>query len=127
LPDARAFEGAQNVDVTEEREGLLTSKRYGQISITDKVCVRPYGRVNHRLIGSSRHSSSFIGPLVVGLVAELTGDIRYAFLFLVFMLWTALLVLVGVDVERGRADAPIANRSVLVDPSCALHREYGEQ
>ncbi|KAH9989266.1 vacuole effluxer Atg22 like-domain-containing protein [Russula vinacea] len=32
-------------------------------------------------------SSSFIGPLVVGLVADLTGNIRYAFLFVVIMLW----------------------------------------
>jgi UMF1 family MFS transporter len=30
---------------------------------------------------------------------------RYAFLFLVAMLWMALPVLAGVDVERGRADA----------------------
>ena len=52
-----------------------------------------------------QQSSSFIGPLVVGLVADLTGNIRYAFLFLVFMLWAALPVLAGVDVERGRADA----------------------
>ncbi|KAI0300620.1 autophagy-related protein 22-like protein [Multifurca ochricompacta] len=59
---------------------------YGLYSITDK-------------------SSSFIGPLVVGLVADMTGNIRYAFLFLVFMLWAALPVLIGVDVERGRADA----------------------
>ena len=52
-----------------------------------------------------QQSSSFIGPLVVGLVADLTGNIRYAFLFLVVMLWAALPVLAGVDVERGRADA----------------------
>jgi len=38
-------------------------------------------------------------------VADLTGNIRYAFLFLVAMLWAALPVLAGVDVERGRADA----------------------
>ncbi|KAI0247007.1 autophagy-related protein 22-like protein [Lactifluus subvellereus] len=59
---------------------------YGLFSITDK-------------------SSSFIGPLVVGLVADLTGNIRYSFLFLVAMLWIAIPVLAGVDVERGRADA----------------------
>jgi UMF1 family MFS transporter len=57
------------------------------------------------LIRNSQQSSSFIGPLVVGLVADLTGNIRYAFLFLVFMLWAALPVLAGVDVENGRADA----------------------
>ncbi|KAH9053769.1 MFS general substrate transporter [Lactarius vividus] len=59
---------------------------YGLFSITDK-------------------SSSFIGPLVVGLLADKTGNIRYGFLFLVAMLWAALPVLAGVDVERGRTDA----------------------
>ena len=53
----------------------------------------------------AQQSSSFIGPLVVGLVADLTGNIRYAFIFLLAMLWAALPVLAGVDVERGRADA----------------------
>jgi len=62
--------------------------------------------VNRSLICErDQQSSSFIGPLVVGLVADLTGNIRYAFLFLVAMLWAALPVLAGVDVERGRADA----------------------
>jgi len=55
--------------------------------------------------GGLQQSSSFIGPLVVGLVADLTGNIRYAFVFLVFMLWAALPVIAGVDVERGRAGA----------------------
>ncbi|KAI9429845.1 vacuole effluxer Atg22 like-domain-containing protein, partial [Lactarius psammicola] len=59
---------------------------YGLFSITDK-------------------SSSFIGPLIVGLVADRTGNIRYGFLFLVAMLWAALPILAGVDVERGRIDA----------------------
>jgi Vacuole effluxer Atg22 like len=63
-------------------------------------------QTDSRLIwGGAQQSSSFIGPLVVGLVADLTGNIRYAFLFLVVMLWAAAPVLAGVDVERGRADA----------------------
>ena len=41
----------------------------------------------------------------MGIVADMTGNIRYAFLFLVVMLWAALPVLAGVDVERGRIDA----------------------
>jgi MFS-type transporter involved in bile tolerance (Atg22 family) len=48
------------------------------------------------------HLSAFSS---LALVAELTGNIRYGFLFLVFMLWAALPVLSGVDVERGRTDA----------------------
>ena len=50
-------------------------------------------------------SSSFIGPLVVGLISDLTGNIRYAFFFLVFMVWSAVPILMSVDVDRGRKDA----------------------
>ncbi|KAJ7666879.1 autophagy-related protein 22-like protein [Mycena polygramma] len=59
---------------------------YGLFSITDK-------------------SSSFIGPLIVGLISDTTGNIRYAFFFLVFMVWAAVPVLMSVDVEKGRKDA----------------------
>lgn len=50
-------------------------------------------------------SSSFLGPLVVGLIADATGNIRYAFFFLVFMIWLAVPVLMSVNVEDGRKDA----------------------
>jgi len=59
---------------------------YGLFSITDK-------------------SSSFLGPLVVGVIADLTGNIRYAFLFLVAMIWIAVPLLWSVDIEKGRIDA----------------------
>lgn len=59
---------------------------YGLFSITDK-------------------SSSFVGPLVVGVIADLTGNIRYAFFFLVGMIWVAVPILWSVDVERGKKDA----------------------
>ncbi|KAI0697197.1 autophagy-type protein 22 [Cerioporus squamosus] len=59
---------------------------YGLFSITDK-------------------SSSFVGPLIVGLIADTTGNIRYAFFFLVVMIWSAVPILMAVDVERGRDDA----------------------
>ncbi|KAL5493009.1 ATG22_4 [Sanghuangporus weigelae] len=49
-------------------------------------------------------SSSFLGPLVVGLIANATGDIRYSFFFLVTMIWSTLPLLWNVDVERGRED-----------------------
>jgi len=62
---------------------------YGLYSITDK-------------------SSSFIGPLVVGLIADATGNIRFAFFFLVFMLLIPIPVLtMKVDVDRGREDARV--------------------
>ncbi|KAG1743881.1 autophagy-related protein 22-like protein [Suillus lakei] len=59
---------------------------YGLFSITDK-------------------SSSFVGPLIVGLIADSTGNIRYAFFFLVFMVWAAVPVLLSVNVDKGRQDA----------------------
>ncbi|KAJ7471960.1 autophagy-related protein 22-like protein [Mycena latifolia] len=59
---------------------------YGLFSITDK-------------------SSSFVGPLIVGLISDMTGNIRYAFFFLVLMIWAAVPVLMSVDVEKGRKDA----------------------
>jgi len=62
------------------------AKWYALYSITDK-------------------SSSFVGPLVVGLIADLTGNIRYGFFFIVFMIWLAVPILLSVDVEEGRIDA----------------------
>jgi len=62
------------------------AKWYALFSITDK-------------------SSSFAGPLAVGLIADLTGNIRYGFFFMTFMIWLAVPILLSVDAERGRADA----------------------
>jgi len=35
----------------------------------------------------------------------MTGNIRYGFFFVVFMIWLAVPILLSVDVERGRIDA----------------------
>ncbi|KAL1943595.1 hypothetical protein VTO73DRAFT_4040 [Trametes versicolor] len=59
----------------------------------------------YALFSITDKSSSFVGPLVVGLIADTTGNIRYAFFFLVIMIWAAVPVLMAVDVERGREDA----------------------
>ena len=52
-------------------------------------------------------SSSFLGPLIVGLIADMTGNIRYAFFFLVVMIWLAVPLLMSVDVQKGREDARV--------------------
>ncbi|KAI0654316.1 autophagy-type protein 22 [Cubamyces menziesii] len=59
----------------------------------------------YALFSITDKSSSFVGPLVVGLIADTTGNIRYAFFFLVAMIWAAVPILMSVDVERGREDA----------------------
>ncbi|KZT01945.1 autophagy-type protein 22 [Laetiporus sulphureus 93-53] len=76
---ARAFY-AELIPLGEE------ARWYGLFSITDK-------------------SSSFVGPLVVGLIADTSGNIRYAFFFLVAMVWLAVPILTSVNVEQGREDA----------------------
>ena len=58
-----------------------------------------------------------MGPLVVGLISDATGNIRYAFFFLVFMVWLAVPILLSVNVERGRMDARNYYAEGLVDES----------
>jgi UMF1 family MFS transporter len=45
--------------------------------------------------------------LAVGLIADLTGNIRYGFFFVVLMIWLAVPILMSVDIERGRVDAEV--------------------
>lgn len=59
------------------------------------------------VFGLPSQSSSFLGPLIVGLIADMTGNIRYAFFFLVVMIWLAVPVLMSVDVQKGREDARV--------------------
>ncbi|BFZ64971.1 Vacuolar fusion protein mon1 [Saitoella coloradoensis] len=49
--------------------------------------------------------SSALGPAVVALIVSVTGEMRYAFVFLFLMLGACLPVFKMVDVERGKADA----------------------
>lgn len=65
----------------------------------------PFSVIHVHMYAYTFQSSSFVGPLVVGLIADTTGNIRYAFFFLVLMIWAAVPVLMAVDVERGREDA----------------------
>ncbi|KAJ7641499.1 autophagy-related protein 22-like protein [Roridomyces roridus] len=81
-----AFQGFSRAFYAELIPPGEEARWYGLYSITDK-------------------SSSFLGPLIVGLISDLTGNIRYGFFFLILMMWAALPALVSVDVERGRKDA----------------------
>ncbi|KAF8839214.1 MFS general substrate transporter [Paxillus ammoniavirescens] len=81
-----AFQGYARATYAELIPQGEEARWYGLFSITDK-------------------SSSFVGPLIVGIIADSTGNIRYAFFFLVFMIWLAVPVLLSVDIEQGRIDA----------------------
>ncbi|KAF8903540.1 MFS general substrate transporter [Mucidula mucida] len=81
-----AFQGYARAFYAELLPPGEEARWYGLFSITDK-------------------SSSFVGPLVVGLISDLSGNIRYSFFFLVLMIWLAVPILMSVDVERGRKDA----------------------
>ncbi|KAF8329799.1 autophagy-related protein 22-like protein [Cantharellus anzutake] len=51
-------------------------------------------------------SSSFIGPMVVGLIADTTGNIRYGFFFLLIMIAIPIPILIKkIDMAAGRMDA----------------------
>ncbi|KAG8995173.1 Autophagy protein 22 [Tulasnella sp. JGI-2019a] len=51
-------------------------------------------------------SSSFLGPLIVGLISDATGNMRYAFFFLIGMMLLPIpILLLALDVKRGREDA----------------------
>ncbi|KAF9445237.1 MFS general substrate transporter [Macrolepiota fuliginosa MF-IS2] len=80
-----AFQGYARAFYAELIPAGEEARWYGLFSITDK-------------------SSSFLGPLVVGIIADVTGNIRWAFFFLVGMVWVGAGILAGVDVERGRRD-----------------------
>jgi len=49
--------------------------------------------------------SSAVGPAVVGLITDLTHEIRWAFLFLGFMIAASIPLMRKIDVVRGKADA----------------------
>jgi UMF1 family MFS transporter len=49
--------------------------------------------------------SSAVGPAVVGLITDLTHEIRWAFLFLGGMIALSIPLMRGIDVVRGKADA----------------------
>nr|XP_031858896.1 uncharacterized protein CI109_005715 [Kwoniella shandongensis]KAA5525968.1 hypothetical protein CI109_005715 [Kwoniella shandongensis] len=50
-------------------------------------------------------SASFLGPTVVGLISDLSGNPRYGFLFLLLMLTVPIPVLLRVSVRRGSEEA----------------------
>ena len=49
--------------------------------------------------------SSAVGPVVVGLITDLTHEIRWAFLFLGIMIGGSIPLMARIDVVRGKADA----------------------
>lgn len=70
-------------------------------SQTRCICIRI---VELTILTLMRQSSSFVGPLIVGLIANSTGNIRYAFFFLVIMVWLTMPVLLSVNVDQGQID-----------------------
>ncbi|SGY21807.1 BQ5605_C016g08276 [Microbotryum silenes-dioicae] len=67
---------------------------FGLLSITDK-------------------SSSFLGPMLVAIITNATGQIRYGFVLILVMLVGSLPILRAVDMESGRGDAEGFEREEL--------------
>ncbi|KZO90740.1 MFS general substrate transporter [Calocera viscosa TUFC12733] len=81
-----AFQGYARAVFSELIPPGEEARWFGLYSITDK-------------------SSSFLGPLVVGIIADRTGNIRYAFFFLIGAVLLPIPLLAGLDMRRGREDA----------------------
>ncbi|KZT56223.1 MFS general substrate transporter [Calocera cornea HHB12733] len=81
-----AFQGYARAVFSELIPRGEEARWFGLYSITDK-------------------SSSFLGPLIVGVIADRTGNIRYAFWFLAGMVLCAVPLLGAMGMERGREDA----------------------
>ncbi|WVF65441.1 hypothetical protein IAT40_000169 [Kwoniella sp. CBS 6097] len=62
-------------------------------------------------------SASFIGPAVVGLIADLNGNLRYGFIFLLIMLSVPIPLLLGVSVRKGNEQARSWSERNDTDPS----------
>lgn len=67
--------------------------------------IEPLYKLANALYLFADKSSSFIGPLMVGLISDVTGNIRNAFFFLAAMMWISLPLLSCVDVLQGQEDA----------------------
>ncbi|GAA5839284.1 hypothetical protein JCM5353_004126 [Sporobolomyces roseus] len=57
-------------------------------------------------------SSSFLGPLLVSLITNLTGEIRHGFWLILGFFWLSLPILRGVDMEKGSKDADSFEREL---------------
>ena len=88
---------------------------YALFSATDKVASRYVVQADWRTDLFLLQSSSFLGPLFVGLISDATGNIQYACFFFVFMVWLAAPILLSVNVEQGRTDARNYHTEGLVD------------
>jgi UMF1 family MFS transporter len=51
--------------------------------------------------------SSWLGPLITGIISDVTHDLRNSFWFLFFSLLIPVLILLTVNVEKGRKDAEL--------------------
>lgn len=50
-------------------------------------------------------SASFVGPAIVGLISDMTGNIRNGFIFLLIMLAVPVPVLLRVRAKKGKEEA----------------------
>lgn len=109
-----AFQGYARAFFAELIPAGEEARWFALFSITDKV---RFPRLVSAPQLTSTQSSSFLGPLVVGLIADFTGNIRYSFFFLVAMVWAAVPLLLVINVGKAKEDARLHSDKTLENGS----------
>lgn len=60
--------------------------------------------------------SSVFGPLIVGVITDMTGEIRPAFFFLAILIGLPIPIISMVNVERGRREGAALSREFVETP-----------
>lgn len=74
--------------------------------------------------------SSWLGPLITGIISDVTHDLRNSFWFLFFSLLIPVFIILTVNVDKGRKDAElfVENEKILLENQSKIinNQEYNE-
>ncbi|CEQ39608.1 SPOSA6832_01144, partial [Sporobolomyces salmonicolor] len=105
--------------------GLVELKTAGQmyaLSIVFGITARWFG-----LYSITDKSSSFVGPMLVAVVTNATGQIRHGFWLILGFFLLALPVLAKVDMRQGSRDAEAYDRVLVEDAAGEVRGETEEE
>ena len=84
---------------------LNSSHLYVHPFLSSKTDLQNHESSFFSLFALTDKSASFVGPAIVGLISDMTGNIRNGFIFLLIMLAVPVPVLLRVRAKRGKEEA----------------------